>query len=86
MSARSVCKRHLAVANLFVTSDVGTGQTTGAQQAHAFGAFFHGALNRLAHGAAEGNAALDLLRDAFGDELRIEVGWRISSTVTRMSR
>ena len=38
----------------------------------ALGAEVHGRLDGLLHGAAEGDAALELQRDVLGDELRVE--------------
>ena len=40
-----------------------------AERAHA-----HGGLHRPLHGAAERHPALELLRDAFGDQRRVDLG------------
>src|SRR5690606_35271591 len=49
-------------------------QTPGHLHLHAFGAETHRVRDGPAHRAAELHAALELLRDALGDQLRVELG------------
>ena len=53
---------------------LGAAEATGAADADALGAELHRRLQRLLHGAAEGDAALELRRDVLGDELRVGLG------------
>src|SRR5579862_6244447 len=66
-------QRHAAFAVPLHARDFGAAQTARAVDADAFGAETHRRLHRALHGAAERNAALELLRDRFGNQLRIEL-------------
>ena len=65
-------QRHAAFAIPFHARDFGAAETARAVDTDAFGAEAHGRLHGALHGAAERNAALELLRDQFGDQLRVE--------------
>src|SRR6185437_13530067 len=67
-------QRHAALAIPFHARDLGAAETAGAIDADAAGAKPHGRLHRALHGAAERNATLELLRDRFSDQLRVELG------------
>ena len=58
----------------FGAGDVGAAQTAGHGGLDSLGAGLHGATDGLLHGAAEGDALLELLSDVLGDELRVGVG------------
>ena len=47
--------------------------------AHALGPKAHGRLHRALHGAAEGDAAFELLGDVLGHKLRVGLGLRTST-------
>src|SRR3546814_17906907 len=63
---------HAALAVPLDAGDFRTAETTAAGDADAAGAQPHGRLHRTLHGAAEGNATLELLRDITGDQLGIQ--------------
>ena len=67
-------QRHAAFAGPFRARDFRTVQTARQANLHAEGARTHGAHHGALHGAAEHHALLDLLGDAVGHELRIELG------------
>src|SRR6185437_121074 len=67
-------QRHAAFAVPLHARDFGAAETARAVDADALGAETHGGLHRALHGAAERHAALELLRDRFGDQLRVELG------------
>src|SRR3954467_552220 len=58
----------------FHPRDFGAAETARAVDTNAFGAEPHRGLHRPLHGAAERDAALELLRDRFGNQRRIELG------------
>ena len=66
-------ERHLAFAVALGAGDVGTAEAASTTDTDAFGTEFHGGLQGTLHGAAEGNPALELHGDLFGDELGIEL-------------
>src|SRR4029079_13371365 len=66
-------QRHAALAVPLHACNFGATQAARAVDADAFGAEAHGGLNGALHGTAERNATLELLRNRFGDELRIEL-------------
>jgi hypothetical protein len=63
-----------ALALPFAAGDVGAAEAAGALDLDALGAERHGHLDGLLHGAAEGDAALELEGDVLGDELRLDLG------------
>src|SRR5579859_2985034 len=67
-------QRHAAFAIPLHARDFRAAQTTRAVDADAFGAQTHRRLHGALHGAAECDAALELLGDRFGDQRRIELG------------
>ena len=67
-------QRHAALALPFAAGDVGAAEAARALDADAVGAERHGHLDRLLHGAAEGDAALELEGDVLGHELRLDLG------------
>src|SRR6185437_7923938 len=67
-------QRHAPFAIPLHARDFGAAETARAVDADAFGAETHGRLHRAFHGAAEGDAALELLRDRLGYQLRVEFG------------
>src|SRR5215469_16073162 len=67
-------QRHAALAVPFHARDLGAAQAAGAVDADALGAETHRRLDGALHGAAEGDAALQLLGNAVGDQLRIDLG------------
>src|SRR6202030_3942867 len=67
-------QRHPAFAIPFHAGDFGAAEATRAVDADAFGAEPHRRLYGALHGAAERDAALELLGDRFGDELGVELG------------
>src|SRR5436305_8880657 len=68
-------QRHPALAIPFHPSDFGAAETARAVDTDAFGAETHRRLHRALHGAAERDAALELLRDRFGDQGGVELGF-----------
>src|SRR6202171_146989 len=66
-------QRHPAFAIPFHARDFGAAETARAVDANAFGAETHRRLHRALHGAAERDAALELLRDRFGDQRGVEL-------------
>ena len=54
--------------------DLGAAETTAEADTDAVGAVRHGGLDGLLHGAAEGDAALELQGDVLGHELGDQVG------------
>src|SRR5262249_47454370 len=67
-------QRHAALAVPFHAGDFGAAETARAVDADAFGAEAHRRLHGALHGAAERDAALELLRNRFGDQGGIELG------------
>src|SRR5450432_627224 len=67
-------QRHAAFAIPFHARDFGTAETARAVDTNAFGAETHRRLHRALHSAAECDAALELLRDRFGDQGGVEFG------------
>src|SRR5262249_11586158 len=67
-------QRHAALAIPLHARDFGAAETARAVDADAAGAEPHRRLHGALHGAAERDAALELLRDRFGDELRVQFG------------
>src|SRR3979409_2097649 len=67
-------QRHTAFAIPFHARDFGAAEPTRAVDTDAFGAETHRRLHRPLHGAAESDAALELLGDRFGDQGGVEVG------------
>src|SRR3984893_11170580 len=67
-------QRHPALAIPFHPRDFGAAETARAVDTNALGAETHRRLHRALHGAAERNAALELLRDRFGDQGGVEFG------------
>ena len=74
MSARSVCKRHLAVGVMLGARDFGAAETAGDLNFDAARAGLHRAHDRLLHGAPERDALLELIDDVLADETRVELG------------
>src|SRR5262249_48319562 len=66
-------QRHAALAVPLHARDLGAAQAPRAVDADATGAEPHCRLYRALHGAAERDAALELLRDRLGDELGVEL-------------
>src|SRR5262249_32205767 len=66
-------QRHPPFAIPFHAGDFRTAQPSRAIDTNALGAEAHRRLHRALHGAAERNAALELLRDRFGDQRRVEL-------------
>jgi hypothetical protein len=67
-------QRHAAVGVPLGAGLLGAAEATGAADLDAAGARLHRALDGLLHGAAEGEAALELLGDALRDQGRDDVG------------
>src|ERR1700716_1909907 len=67
-------QRHAAFAIPFHARDFGAAEPARAVDTNALGAKTHRRLHRALHGAAERDAALELLRDRFGDQGRVEFG------------
>src|SRR5579862_1477485 len=67
-------QRHAAFAIPLHARDLGAAETAGAVDPDALGAQPHRRLHGALHGAAERDAALQLLRDALGDQLRLDLG------------
>src|SRR3954449_7593160 len=65
-------QRHAAFAIPFHARDFRAAEAARAVDTDAFGAKTHRRLHRALHGAAERNAALELLRDGFGDQGRVQ--------------
>src|SRR4051812_49323502 len=65
-------QRHAAFAIPLHPSDFRAAEATRAVDTNAFGAETHRRLHRALHGAAERNASLELLRNRFGDQGRIQ--------------
>src|SRR5215218_813100 len=63
---------HATFAIPFHARDFGTAETARAVDTNAFGAKTHRRLHRALHGAAECDAALELLGDRFGDQGGVE--------------
>src|SRR5690606_8505811 len=64
---------HAALAVPLGARDLGAVQAAGHADLHAQGAEAHGVGHRPLHGAAEHDAALDLLRHALRDEVRVQL-------------
>src|SRR5262245_3315935 len=67
-------QRHAALAIPLHARDLGAAETPGAVDADAAGAEPHRRLHGALHGAAEGDAALELLGDRFRHQLGVELG------------
>src|SRR6201996_5782525 len=67
-------QRHAAFAVPLHARDFRAAQAARAVDTDAFGAETHRRLHGALHGAAERDAALELLRDRFGDQGRIQLG------------
>src|ERR1700730_6620015 len=67
-------QRHATFAIPLHAGDFGAAETARAVDTNAFGAETHRRLHRAFHGAAERDAALQLLRNRFGDQGGIEFG------------
>src|SRR6266436_4484603 len=67
-------QRHPAFAIPFHPRDFGAAETARAIDTNALGAETHRRLHSALHRAAERNAALQLLRDRFGDQRGVELG------------
>src|SRR3954447_6540978 len=65
---------HAAFAVPLHARDFGAAETARTVDTNAFGAETHRRLHRALHGAAECDAALELLRDRFGDQGGVEFG------------
>src|SRR6195952_4325377 len=65
-------QRHATFAIPFHARDFGAAETARAVDTNAFGTETHRRLHRPLHGAADRDAALELLRDRFGDQGSIE--------------
>src|SRR5438105_9525706 len=66
-------QRNAALAVPFGARDLGAAETAGAGDADAFSAETQGRLHRALHRAAEGDAALELIGNALGDELGVNL-------------
>src|SRR6478672_10751833 len=66
-------QRHPALAVPFGPRDLGAAETARAGDTNAFSTEAERRLNRALHGAAEGDAALELIGDALGDELCVDL-------------
>src|SRR3984957_9658713 len=66
-------QRHAAFAIPFHPRDFGAAETARAVDTNALGAETHRRLHRALHGAAERDAALELLGDRFGDQRGVEL-------------
>ena len=67
-------QRHAAFAIPFETGDFRAAETARAVDADALGAETHRRLHGALHGAAERDAALELLGDRIGDQRRVDLG------------
>ena len=67
-------QRNAAFAVRLDAAHLAAAEAAGAADADALGAELHRGRERLLHGAAEGDAALELRRDVLGDELRVRLG------------
>src|ERR1019366_7598002 len=67
-------QRDAALALPLAAGDVGAAEAARALDADALGAEGHGHLDGLLHGAAEGDAALELEGDVLSHELRLDLG------------
>src|SRR6185437_866765 len=67
-------QRHAAFAVPLKPRDLGAAETAGAVDANALGAQTHRRLHGAFHGAAEGDAAFELLGDGIGHQRRIDLG------------
>src|SRR5690606_25995207 len=66
-------QRHTAFVVTLGTSNLGTAKTTADLHFDAFGTLTHGVLHYALHGAAEHHTLLELLGNAVGNQLCIEV-------------
>src|SRR5260370_28284446 len=66
-------QRHATFAVPLHAGDLGAAQAARTVDADGAGAQPHGRLHRTLHGTAKGDAALELLRDRFGHQLRVEL-------------
>src|SRR5580692_9713145 len=66
-------QRHASFAVPFHAGDFGAAETARAVDTNALGAETHRRLHRALHGAAERDAALELLGDRFGDQRGVEL-------------
>src|SRR5258707_1443391 len=67
-------QRHPALAIPFHARDFSAAETTRAVDTNALGTETHRRLHGALHGAAERDAALELLRNRFGDQRGVELG------------
>ena len=67
-------ERDLSFFILLGTGELGAVQTASAADLDALGTLLHRVLDGALHGPSEGHALDQLLDDAFGDELRVNVG------------
>src|SRR6476659_6767057 len=67
-------QRNAAFAVPFGAGDLGAAKTASAGDADALGAKTQSRLNRALHGAAEGDAALELVSNTLGNELGVDLG------------
>src|SRR5688572_9217476 len=65
-------ERNATFAIPFRAGDFGTAETAAASDPDAFGTKPQGRLHRALHGAAEGDAALELVGDALCNELGVD--------------
>src|SRR5438552_691568 len=68
-------QRHATFAVPLHARDFGAAETARAVDTDAFGAETHRRLHRALHGAAERDATFELLRDRFGDQGGVELGF-----------
>src|SRR6476659_6391032 len=66
-------QRNAALAVPFRTRDLGAAEATRAGDTNALGAEAESRLHRALHGATESDTALELVGDALGDELRVDL-------------
>ncbi len=67
-------QRNAALAIPFGARDLGAAETAAAGDPNALGAETQRRLHRALHGAAEGDAALELVGDALRHELGVDLG------------
>ena len=67
-------QRHATLAVPLATAHLGAAETTGALDTSTLGAGLASGLDGLAHGAAEGHTALELLGDGLSNQNGVELG------------